>query len=465
MFLQLYRSHDDATSEPIEFRYKPIDTSDGNRKRPRSSSSGYDTDISGVSGQSPQHCSQSNYHVQQNNEKQHHEQPNPKTTFEELFAIMPELNKVEYNPKCNQIHQQNKTKLVAQTIIPICFLSLSYRFYFTVIAETIDWIVNDCKNPTEHSALAKDCVSDEAADEENSQNLLNKIEKFVLKFLEIPLLNSCNADEPKFHIARKLCAHVFERIIFDGCNTVIHLCVKSNDRPLMKRLLETIHKFELDDLLNVRNYNQETCTHLACAMNNVRLLQKMLDYGADVNVLDWIGNTPLHVAIENVNDDCVSALLNTTSTSDCKINIDLSVFNDSGYTPLLLAAMKNNLNVVEMLTHKAIQTQCLSIFDDMDIKQGQNALHIAIESKAQEVAEYLIKNECIRPLKMNRSGHTAVDVARSVNAMHLVNLMGQYAGVNDECLMNNNYDYGDSDNDASSDKESSVDLQDTNKVK
>lgn len=311
--------------------------------------------------------------------------------------------------------------------------------------------------------LAKDCVSNEAGDEAKSQDLLKKVEKFVLKFLEIPLLKSCNADDPEFHIARKLCAYAFERIIFNGRNTIIHLCVRSNDRPLMERLLEIIHKFELDELLNVQNYDQETCTHLACVVNNVSLLQKMVGYGADVNLLDWNGNTPLHVAIQNAHNDCVSALLNTSSTSasDQKINIDLDVFNDTGYTPLHAAAVRNNLNAVEMLTHKAIQTQCLSIFDDMDIKHGQNALHIAIESRAYEVAEYLIKNECISPSNMNRSGHTAVDLARNANAVHLVEIMEQFEGANDECFLNNSDDSG---NGTGSDAENSFELQDTNKV-
>lgn len=94
MFIQLYRDHDKATSEPVEFRYKPIDIIDGNRKRQRTSSSGYDTDISAASGQSPQHRSQSNHHVHQDH----------KTTLDELFTIMPELNKVEYNTQCNQMH-------------------------------------------------------------------------------------------------------------------------------------------------------------------------------------------------------------------------------------------------------------------------------------------------------------------------------------------------------------------------
>lgn len=304
--------------------------------------------------------------------------------------------------------------------------------------------------------LTTDCVFAQAADDENSRYLLKKVEKFVQKLLEIPLLKNCKANEPDFHIARKLCAFIFERIIFHGNNTIIHLCAKSNNPTLVESLLEMIHKFQLDELLNVQNYDQETAAHLACATNNVSLLRKLIEYDVDLNdVLDWNGNTPLHVAIGNSNNNCVSALLTTksTATSDGKTNIDLSVFNDSGYTALHLATMKNNLNAVEMLTHKAIQTQCLSIFEDADMTHGQNALHIAIQSGAHDVAEYLIKNECISPLRMNKSGLTAIDLARNADATHLIKLMEQFEKVNDNgCI------------EADSSVENSTEFKDTNKV-
>lgn len=54
MFIQLYRTTDEATSEPIEFRYKFLcDNTDGNRKRPRYSQSNYPSDV-------PENRSQSN---------------------------------------------------------------------------------------------------------------------------------------------------------------------------------------------------------------------------------------------------------------------------------------------------------------------------------------------------------------------------------------------------------------------
>lgn len=342
----------------------------------------------------------------------------------------------------------------------LLFLSISID-----IVEDVNQLINTWekwKKLNEDNMLAKDSVSNEDDVDENSQELQKGAEKFALKFLELPLLKSCNNIDQKFHVGRKLCAYIFERFIFHGDDTIAHLCAKSSDRTLIGRLLEILHRFKLDDLLNLQNYNQETCVHLTCAMNNVSALQKMIEYGANVNVLDSNGNTALHVAIQNGNDVCVSALLDKTPTAT---NIDLSMFNDSGYTPLHLASMKNNLRVVDMLNQKAIQKCCLSIFDDMDGKHGNSALHIAIQSNAHDVAEYLIVNKCISPLKMNRSGHTALYLAQYTNALNLVNLMKQHTTATDDGLIHNNDDCDDSDYDASSEDENSNELNGKNKVR
>lgn len=102
MFIQLYRKHDHATSEPIEFRYKHCNTdnTDGNRKRPRTeSSSGYDTDATEVAEQSPQHCPQFTNHQQQNHDFD-----------EELCRIWPEFK----DPNCNQDNHKNLRPLLKQ---------------------------------------------------------------------------------------------------------------------------------------------------------------------------------------------------------------------------------------------------------------------------------------------------------------------------------------------------------------
>lgn len=280
------------------------------------------------------------------------------------------------------------------------------------------------------------------------------------------MFKSGNIDECSFKIGRKLCAYIFERAIFNGDDTIIHICMKSDDSTLIDQLLDILHTFKLYELLNRRNYNKECCAHLASAMNKSDVLKRLMQFGANANLIDSIGNTALHIAIENGNDDCVLALLNTTPMESLhqKIDIDLSVLNDCGFTALHLASIKNNLNIVKILHRNVGQAKCPSIFDDVDGKHGMNALQLAIKSDAYDVAEYLILNKCINPLKTNKSGHTSLYLARVSNAKHLLNLMRCYAISTDEQHSMENGDTNDEDDDDASSKDS-FESHDTSKVR
>lgn len=320
-------------------------------------------------------------------------------------------------------------------------------------------LIKSLENCDEYGKLAKDSVSNVTADADNT--LLRNVEKIIVQLFEIPWLKNCNADDRNFQIGRKLCAYIFKRVHLNEDDNIIHFCVKSNGIALMERILDILRKFELCGLLNWPNIRQETCVHLACSGGRKNMLEKVLIYGANVNAINSNGDTALHIAIQNGFDVCVSVLLNTAlMDSKRKIDIDLNVFNNSGYTPLHLASKENNLNIVKMLSHKAAQKHCLSIFDAMDKKHGNNALHIAIESDAFDVADYLIMNGRISPLKRNRSGHTASYLARNFNAMKLADSMEQY-----ENSIDNDDDFSHNDDEAADlKKEYSSESQATGKV-
>lgn len=287
--------------------------------------------------------------------------------------------------------------------------------------------------------MAKDSV---AIDDEHPQSLSQE-EKWISQFLDklSPLLESSGNDD-RSKIARKFIEYMFDKAVFNG-DRIVHICAKSDDLRLMDRLWEVLHKFQIYDLLNLQNCNKETCLHLASALNRPKLLADVIKYGANVNAVDVDGNTALHVAVQEKNDECATAILTTNVNNwDKEIDVDLSVLNDNGYTPLHLASMSNNLKVVKMLDTKAAQTR-KPIFDDVEGKHGNNALHISIESEARELAEYLIQNKCISPSKTNKSGHTALYLARVAKANDFVNLMQRHSLIDDEHFM-------DDDDDASS---------------
>lgn len=302
--------------------------------------------------------------------------------------------------------------------------------------------------------LVKDSVS---CDEEPI--LFTKEEKWISQFLDkVDPLLKYNIGTKQSKISGMFFEYIFQKAYFSG-DSIIHICVKSEDLKMMDRLWEILHKFQLYDLLNVQNYNRETCAHLASAMNKPKILMALIMYGSDVNVVDVDGNTALHIAIQEKNDECTAMILSIDSDKwGKKINIDLNLENYNGYTVLHLAAMCNCVNVVKMLDNKATQMKN-PIFDDVEGKHGNNALHIAIEWEAREVAEYLLQNKCINPAQKNQSGHLALHLARVAKANELVSLMQRYSLIDDE-----NYMF-DADDDSSQDSFESEEIDKMNGVR
>jgi ankyrin repeat protein len=80
--------------------------------------------------------------------------------------------------------------------------------------------------------------------------------------------------------------------------------------------------------------------------NKVDDIQEAIEKGADINVQDEEGNTPLILALaeEAVNDETIECLL------DC--NPDVTIADKDGITPLHLAALRNSIKFVKALIER-----------------------------------------------------------------------------------------------------------------
>lgn len=186
----------------------------------------------------------------------------------------------------------------------------------------------------------------------------------------------------------------------------------------MAKIWEIFHKFKLHNLLLLQNRQGETCLHLAAALNKGKILMELLHYGADSNAVDQNGDTALHVAVKKNYEECVATLL-------LNDKIDLNILNDNGFAPLHLAIKNKNLNAVKMIQMKALASK-VSCFSIVETKHGNNALHIAIESGAKEIAEYILRNHLIKSSAKNLSGHTPLFLANALKDSELVKLLLKY---------------------------------------
>lgn len=85
----------------------------------------------------------------------------------------------------------------------------------------------------------------------------------------------------------------------------------------------------------------QTLTNMALAQENTALLRVLVEKGANVNSVDYLENTPLHLAAERGMQEAVTLLLENGAYADA-INI-------MGTTPIMAAAQRGHDNIASQL--------------------------------------------------------------------------------------------------------------------
>lgn len=200
--------------------------------------------------------------------------------------------------------------------------------------------------------------------------------------------------------------------------SLLHIAIKSDEPRFMERIWRIVYKFELYDLLRLTNYNGETCLHVAAALGKPNEIQKLLRHGVDINDVDRKGDTPLHVAVAENRIKSIEALFDGVAKVATS-NIDLSILNDNGYTALHLAIKNSNLTLVKMIKGKAGASH-VKLFETVETKHGNSALHIAVETGADDIVKFILENRCVDVNATNLSGHTPLLLARAMKYTGIV---------------------------------------------
>lgn len=144
--------------------------------------------------------------------------------------------------------------------------------------------------------------------------------------------------------------------------------------------------------LEIKNNDQKTALSLACEYGNIKLVQILLYYKANLN-----NYMPIHMAIKSGNIDIIQLLIeyqidlrliNFSKENSlhiaCKYNrydileilinyrMDLEVQDNQGYTPLLTASYFNHYNCIKILLRNQANIQAID-------NHKKNILHICVE--------------------------------------------------------------------------------------
>lgn len=188
--------------------------------------------------------------------------------------------------------------------------------------------------------------------------------------------------------------------------------------------------------VNIKNSTGLTPIYFAIATLNKKLIKHLIKNGANINHIDNYGRTPLHIAA-----DTYKELVEIIINSGAKVNAR----DNDGFTPLHVAADEAGTehDVIEYLLQKGAEVNAVNkaketplhlvsgrILKDIALlknganvnaidRNGNTPLHIRVDNTAkyidntyEKVVAYMLKLGANPKLK-NMAGKTAIDIAKA----------------------------------------------------
>jgi ankyrin repeat protein len=211
-------------------------------------------------------------------------------------------------------------------------------------------------------------------------------------------------------------------------NTVFHLAAEKGDINIMALLVGIAGKLQL----NYRNNNRETPLHLAAAFGHVEAVRSLIKDEANlINAKDVNGYTPLWRAVlaghyevaralnPNQQDECGNTLLHGAAMCNgenivdflIKVGADINIKNTEGHTPLECALLANHHQIVSKLN-----------LNQQD-EDGNTPLHLAVRAGKGGRVDCLMKARADINIK-NKEGQTPLDCALAGDCADIVRQLG-----------------------------------------
>ncbi|XP_046566195.1 serine/threonine-protein phosphatase 6 regulatory ankyrin repeat subunit A-like [Haliotis rubra] len=190
-----------------------------------------------------------------------------------------------------------------------------------------------------------------------------------------PLL--CNFLSAKRHSHK-----VIQALLKKGAD--VRIKSKKGETPLhcvaRKKCMECVELLVRLSDVNAQDSDGDTpllCNFLSAKPHSYKVLQALLEKGADVRIKNKKGQTPLHCAARNKCMECVELLVRLS---------DVNAQDSDGDTPLLcnfLSAKPHSHKVLQALLEKGADVRIKN-------KKGQTPLHCAARNKCMECVELLV---------------------------------------------------------------------------
>ncbi|KAK9506492.1 hypothetical protein O3M35_008424 [Rhynocoris fuscipes] len=173
--------------------------------------------------------------------------------------------------------------------------------------------------------------------------------------------------------------------------------ILKEDNPSFTKFNDILKNLSHEKLIHFRNIFNKTPIHMAIENKKFDYLEPLVLAGIDVNALDVDGNSSLHLAIlHDAQPKIISFLLEKGANTN--------LFNTDGETPIHLACRLGRKLQLEYLL-----PSMRSFTEHLSIKTGDTPLHVAVQHGHFDLVSPLLKKVPI--LFPNKGGYTSLDLA------------------------------------------------------
>ena len=126
--------------------------------------------------------------------------------------------------------------------------------------------------------------------------------------------------------------------------------------------------------------DQRSALHLAASNDHIKIVEFLHEHGADINLPDCQGRTPLHASVEKSGRYlCLQYLL--------KENVNVHMTDEHGLTVWHLAALQGNAHALSIIKKYLPENQICPRLKD---NEGRTPLHYAAQSGSRETMIFLL---------------------------------------------------------------------------
>lgn len=153
----------------------------------------------------------------------------------------------------------------------------------------------------------------------------------------------------------------------------------------------------------INRITQETSLHLAVKKNHICVVKYLLSISADINVVDFQGLSPLHVAVKKGNSAMIDFLIRH---GEANLNCE----SKDGFTPMFFAIASGNCEIVELL---------ISLGADIHYVNSNNSmmpLHFGALMGQLKVTQLLLKKGAEVNKQNPNTGEIALHAAARANS-------------------------------------------------